>query len=106
VGFFISVVAMCDSNPQRVRQHEAFGTSIMLDAGPAQLLSGRRSEAPGFGASDESREDWSQRDSQSPWGLLPAALRTRSTGDDEGMRRLLERKRQREDLFFCAAHHF
>src|SRR6185369_14522771 len=33
---------------------EAFGTSLVLDAGPFR---GRRSEAPGFGASDESRED-------------------------------------------------
>jgi len=44
---------------------------LVLDAGPAQLLSGRRSEAPGFGASDESAEDWSQADSQSPWGRYP-----------------------------------
>ena len=43
---------------------------LVLDAGPAQLFSGRRSEAPGFGASDESAEDWSQADSQSPWGAL------------------------------------
>jgi hypothetical protein len=28
--------------------------SLELDAGPAPLLSGRRSEAPGFGAWDES----------------------------------------------------
>ena len=42
---------------------------LVLDAGPAQRLSGRRSEAPGFGASDESAEDWSQADSQSSWGL-------------------------------------
>jgi hypothetical protein len=40
---------------------------LRMDAGPAQLFSGRRSEAPGFGASDESAEDWSQADSQSPW---------------------------------------
>lgn len=53
----------------KVRHSQAFGTSLRLDAGPAQFLSGRRSEAPGFGASDESREDQSQRDSQSPWGF-------------------------------------
>ena len=34
-----------------------FKRGLMLDAGPAQLLSARRSEAPGFGAEDESADD-------------------------------------------------
>ena len=52
-----------------------FMRGLVLDAGPAQLLSGRRSEAPGFGASDESAEDWSQADSQSPWAACSYSWR-------------------------------
>ena len=46
-----------------------FTQGLKLDAGPVLLFLGRRSRAPGFGARDSSREDWSQRDEQSPWGL-------------------------------------
>ena len=53
--------------PNRFDNMRSFNADLMLDAGPA-CSSGRRSEAPGFGASDESAEDWSQADSQSPWG--------------------------------------
>ena len=51
-----------------------FTQGLMLDAGPVLLFLGRRSRAPGFGARDSSREDWSQRDEQSPWGVLTLHL--------------------------------